>query len=90
VGQMAADIEHTEPHGDVGYGVQYSGPDLYQINQDQHGLAYRLLTDGWVPGMEPPANQLLGLPIHRGSPFVAFTEHGIHLTGATYYPKYRP
>ena len=53
-------------------------------------MAYLLLAGGWVPGMEPQADQLLGLPIARKHPFVVFTEKGTRVTGATYYPAYQP
>ena len=53
-------------------------------------MAYLLLAGGWVPGMEPQADQLLGLPIDRKGPFAVFTEEGTHVTGAAYYPAYKP
>ncbi len=87
---MTADIQQHYAPGRVGYGLFFSGPDFYQVAQDEHGLAYLLLASGWTPGMEPQTDQLLGLPIDKNSPFVVFTEHGAHVTGATYYSTYLP
>jgi hypothetical protein len=90
VKQMTADIQSHVPRGNVGIGLIYRGPDFYQVAQDEHGVAYLLLTGGWTPGMEPATNQLLGLPIHRTSPFVVFTEHNTSVTGVRHYPVYLP
>jgi hypothetical protein len=90
VQHMTADIQQHVPHGRVGFGILYTGQNFYQSTNDQHGVAYLLLAGGWVPGMEPAVNQLLGLPIHPRSPFVVLKEQGIHYTGATYYPVYQP
>ena len=90
VQQMTADIQQHVPHGHVGLGILYRGRDFYQSAQDQHGVAYLLLAGGWVPGMEPQADQLLGLPIDRMGPFAVFTEHGTHVTRAAYYQVYPP
>ena len=89
VKQMTADIERHVPVGKVGIGVfcLRDRAGLRRVS-DEHGAAYLLLTDGWVPGMEPQIDQLLGLPIDRHSPFVVFTERGQKLLGAKYLPKY--
>ncbi|MDQ1360496.1 MAG: hypothetical protein QOJ44_873, partial [Acidimicrobiaceae bacterium] len=39
--------------------------------------------------MEPPINQLLGLPIDRKSPFVVFTERRGNLKSAHFYAHYQ-
>jgi hypothetical protein len=70
-------------------GVLYSGSNPFQAADDEHGAAYLLITGGWIPGMEPPINQLLGLPIHPKSPFVVFTERGTELTRVQFYPRYQ-
>ncbi len=89
VQQMTADVEHHVPKGPVGIGTFYSGPDPLQIAGDEHGVAYLLLTDGWVPGLGRQVNQRLGMPIDRVSPFVAFSERGEELLGAKYLPRYQ-
>jgi hypothetical protein len=89
VQQMTADIEHRVPQGNVGMGIIYTGSNVFQTATDEHGVAYLLLTKGWVAGMQPSINQLLGLPIHPKSPFVVFTENGNTLTSARYYPVYQ-
>ena len=76
------------PWARLGSESSISGPDGLQRVSDEHGAAYLLLNDGWVPGMEPQIDQLLGLPIDRHSPFVVFTERGQKLLGAKYLPKY--
>ena len=89
--QMGADIESHVPQGPVGMGTLYSGPNPFQAGSDEHGLAYLLLTRGWTPGMEPPIDELLGMPIEKDSPFVVFTEQGEKkLVGARYYAQYQP
>ena len=90
VQRMTVDIQQHVPRGKVGFGVLYLGQNVYQSTVDEHGVAYLLLVGGWVPGMEPQANQLLGLPINRKSPFVVFKERGTRVTSATYYPVYQP
>jgi hypothetical protein len=89
VQQITADIERRVPHGNVGIGIVYTGTNIFQTATDEHGVAYLLLTKGWVAGMQPSINQLLGLPIHPKSPFVVFTENGNTLTSARYYPVYQ-
>ena len=86
--QMTSAIEAHVPKGHIGIGVKYSGPDPFQLAGDEHGAAYLLLTDGWVPGMEPQINQLLGMPIDKNGPFVVFTERGQKLVSARYYHRY--
>jgi hypothetical protein len=90
VQQMTAYIEHRVAPGKVGMGIVYTGSNVFQTSTDEHGVAYLLLTDGYVPGMQPSINQLLGLPIHPKSPFVVFTEKGTRVTGSKYYPVYQP
>ena len=90
VQHMTAYIEHHVARGKVGIGIVYTGPNFYQPTTDEHGVAYLLLTDGWSPGMEPQANQLLGMPIDPKGPFVAVTERGTRITGFKYYPVYQP
>jgi hypothetical protein len=90
VKQMTAYIQHRVAHGNVGIGIQYTGSNVFQPTTDAHGVAYLLLTDGWSPGLEPGANQLLGMPIDPKSPFVAFTEHGDRVTAVKYFPVYQP
>jgi hypothetical protein len=87
--RMTADIEHHVPHGRVGIGILYSGPNYYQTAGDEHRTAYLLLTGGWVPGMGSQVNQLLGMPIDRKSPFVVFIERGTKVIAAQYYPHYQ-
>jgi hypothetical protein len=87
---MASEIERRIPPGPVGFGIRYEGPDYYQYPEDAHGLSYLLLTAGWVPGMEPDVNQLLGLPIHKRSPFVVFNEKGLVLRSSDFYRHYLP
>jgi hypothetical protein len=89
VKQMTADIVNHVPRGNVGIGINHAGGNTLQAASDEHGLAYLLITKGWVPGMQPSINQLLGLPIHPKSPFVVFTETGTTLTSARYYPVYQ-
>jgi len=88
--QMTSDIEHHVPQGRVAMGIRYSGPNPFQLASDEHGAAYLLLTDGWIPGMEPQINQLLGMPIDKSSPFVIFTERGERLVSAQYFSHYQP
>lgn len=90
VQQMTGDIQQRVAHGNVGIGILYNGPDVYQSTSDAHGVAYLLLVGGWTPGLEPEANQLLGLPVDPKAPFVAFTERGARVTGTTYFPVYKP
>jgi hypothetical protein len=90
VQRMTTDIQQHVPHGRVGFGILYTGQNFYQSTQDQHGVAYLLLAGGWTPGMEPQADQLLGMPIDRTSPFVVFDERGTSVTGTSYYPVYQP
>jgi hypothetical protein len=89
VKQMTADVVNHVPKGNVGIGIIHNGGNTLQAASDEHGLAYLLMTKGWVPGMQPSINQLLGLPIHPKSPFVVFTEVGTRLTSARYYPVYQ-
>jgi hypothetical protein len=90
VKHMTASIEAHVPRGDVGLGISYTGNNYFQQTEDEHGVAYLLLTRGWTPGLEPSVNQLLGLPIKPKAPFVVFTEKGTVVTGARYYPHYKP
>jgi hypothetical protein len=87
---MAAEIERRIPPGPVGIGIRYKGPNYFQYAEDEHGLSYLLLTAGWLPGMEPVENQLLGLPIHPRSPFVVFNEKGQVLRSTNFYRHYLP
>jgi hypothetical protein len=87
---MTASIERHVPMGPVGLGIRYSGSDYFQSANDERGSSYLLLTAGWVPGMEPPSNGSLGLPIHQRSPFVVFTEHKAQLTAIRFYKHYAP
>ena len=87
--QMTAAIEAHVPRGNVGIGILYTGSDPFQPASDEHGVAYLLMTDGWVLGMQPSINQLLGLPLHRNSPFVVFTQRGTKLVSARYYHQYQ-
>ena len=88
VEHMTTEIQQHVPKGPVGIGVRYSGNDYFQAAEDEHGTAYLLLVGGWLPGMEPSINQLLGLPIHPKSPFVVFNEHGQRLISANFYRHY--
>jgi hypothetical protein len=88
VDRMTADIEHHLPQGRISMGVLASG--FYQPISDEHGVAYLLLADGWLPGMEVPVDQLLGMPIHPKSPFVVFTEQGSNVTAVHFYQHYQP
>jgi hypothetical protein len=89
VKQMTADVVNHVPRGNVGLGINHTGSNTLQAAGDEHGVAYLLMTKGWVPGMQPSINQLLALPIHPKSPFVVFTEHGTKLTSARYYHHYQ-
>ena len=90
VQQMTGEIEHHVPQGPVGMGILYSGSNPFQSAEDEHGVAYLLLTQGWSPGMESPINQLLGMPIDKNSAFAVFTEQGGRLVSAQYYTHYQP
>jgi hypothetical protein len=89
VKQMTADIVNHVPRGNVGLGIVHAGGNTLQAASDVHGVAYLLMTKGYVPGMVPSQNQLLGLPIHQNSPFVVFTEHGIKLSSVQYFHHYQ-
>jgi len=86
--KMAAEIERRVPQGPVGIGIRYQGKNYFQYAEDEHGLSYLLLTAGWLPGMEPAENELLGLPIHPRSPFVVFNEKGVVLRSTDFYRHY--
>ena len=88
VTQMAAEIERRIPPGPVGIGIRYKGSDVFRLENDEHGLSYLLLTAGWLPGLEAPENQLLGLPIHPRSPYVVFNEKGAVLRSTDVYTHY--
>jgi len=87
---MAAQIERRIPPGPVGVGIRYRGPTFLNSSGDEHGLAYLLLTAGWLPGMEAAENQLLGLPIHPRSPFVVFNVKGGVVRSTDFYRHYLP
>jgi hypothetical protein len=88
--QMAAQIERRIPPGPVGIGIRYRGTNFLQIDEDEHGLSYLLITAGWLPGMEAAENQLRDLPIHPRSPFVVFNERGLVLRSTDVYKHYLP
>ena len=88
VEQMASTIEQRVPSGDVNIAIRYTGLNPYRLSEDEHGLAYLLMTKGWTPGMEAEENHLLGMPITPKSIFVVFNEHGEALNSVNYYPHY--
>jgi hypothetical protein len=88
--KMAAEVERRIPPGPVGIGIRYQGPNYFQYAEDEHGLSYLLLTAGWLPGMEPAENELLGLPIHPRSPLFVFNEKGPALRSTDFYKQYLP
>jgi hypothetical protein len=92
VTNMAAEIERRVPPGPVGIGVRYRGGNLFlnPASGDEYGLSYLLLTAGWLPGLEPAEDQLLGLPIHPRSPFVVFNEKGVVVSSTDFYKHYLP
>ena len=87
---MASIVERHVRQGPVGIGIRYTGSDPYQIAADEHGVAYLLITAGWVPGLEPGADTQSGLPIRPHNTFVVFDERGATLTGFRVYPRYEP
>jgi hypothetical protein len=90
VQHMATIVEQEVPQGRVGLGVRYSGNNFFQYISDEHAVSYLLKAAGWVPGMGPQVNGLLGLPIYKSSPFVAFVEHQEVLKGFERYSHYNP
>jgi hypothetical protein len=89
VDRMTADIEHHLHQGSVSMGVlTNSSASFFQASTDERGAAYLLLTAGWLPGMQPNIDDLLGMPIQPKSAFVVFTERGDTLTSAHFYPHY--
>ena len=89
VDRMTADVEQHVPKGRISMGILFSGSDFYQPISDEHGVAYLLLADGWLPGMEPSLDGLLGMPIHPKSPFVVFSEPGSNFTSVQFYKHYQ-
>ena len=87
---MASIIEQQVPRAMSDLPFSTRGHDFFQTVEDEHGLAYLLRTAGWTPGMAPNANGVLGLPIHRNSPFAVFTERGTQVTGYRIYHNYAP
>jgi hypothetical protein len=90
VQHMARIVEQEVPPGQVGLGIRYSGNNFFQYISDEHSVSYLLKTAGWVPGMPPEVNGLLGLPISKNSPFVVFDERQEKLTGFERYDRYHP